>query len=181
MWLLLEFPSEGKSPHNRTEKMLKREITGRRRGCVHCVCMRALARLSVWVCVFYAEGIDSAKLRNLSSFCVSARGYVCVCMWRHLQHGRGVSDRLMGTMERTNPGEKEEARDGDSYCVDKKFTRKKDWMSLLIWSHLSVTSCQLLTVACCAIAKFYTHTQHSLTLDFVWTIVEYLEMGVATD
>lgn len=33
MLLLLEFPSEGKSLHNRTEETLKEEITGmRRRG-----------------------------------------------------------------------------------------------------------------------------------------------------
>lgn len=52
--LLLEFPSEGKSPHNRTEEMLKGEISGRR-GREH-----GERR---------AEGTGSAELRERSGFC----------------------------------------------------------------------------------------------------------------
>lgn len=44
-----------------------------------CVCLYTCTAECVGMCV-YAEGIDSAKLRNLSSFCVSTRGYVSVCM-----------------------------------------------------------------------------------------------------
>lgn len=46
-----------------------------------CACVRLYTCSAgcVGMCI-YAGGIESAKLRNLSSFCGSARGYVTVCM-----------------------------------------------------------------------------------------------------
>lgn len=81
-----------------------------------CVCLYTCTdECCVGMCV-NAEGIDSAKLRNLSSFCVSARDSKCFYVKTSTAWERSEV-RTDG-----DNGEKEVARDGNLNCVYKKFT-----------------------------------------------------------